>query len=240
MFTNITIKNFRCFPALQLPQLGRINLIAGKNNTGKTAVLEAIHIHNRPNDCRPAIDASKQRGLADPMKDITEVASWLFYRKAGDVGFEISSYEQSGPNRTLSAWLLDSITMRERFPELEKQLQASFRSDLVESSSPRLVYRYEQTNESTQHAVAAWSFGLAMVGFRMTAIQPSIYLGSQVGAADQDLRFFGELEAAKRQDAILPALQVIEPRLKRLALVPFAGESVIHGDTGFPGSCRSI
>jgi AAA15 family ATPase/GTPase len=43
MFEHFVIKNFRCFSGLHLKQLQRVNLIAGKNNTGKTALLEAIH-----------------------------------------------------------------------------------------------------------------------------------------------------------------------------------------------------
>jgi hypothetical protein len=48
------------------------------------------------------------------------------------------------------------------------------------------------------------------------------------------VQFFGELEAAKRQAEILPALQIVEPRLQRLALVPFADRTLIHGDVGLP------
>ena len=42
MLQNFAIKNFRCFAGLKLDSLARVNLIAGKNNTGKTAVLEAL------------------------------------------------------------------------------------------------------------------------------------------------------------------------------------------------------
>ena len=38
------IKNFKCFPELRLEQVGDLNLIAGKNNVGKTSVLEAVAI----------------------------------------------------------------------------------------------------------------------------------------------------------------------------------------------------
>ena len=37
--------NFRCFSELELPKLGRVNLIVGKNNVGKTTLLEAIRIY---------------------------------------------------------------------------------------------------------------------------------------------------------------------------------------------------
>jgi AAA15 family ATPase/GTPase len=38
MFKDIIVKNFRCFSSLLLSGLDRVNLIAGKNNTGKTAL----------------------------------------------------------------------------------------------------------------------------------------------------------------------------------------------------------
>ena len=42
MYKSFRVKNFRCFKDLQINDLGRVNLISGKNNTGKTALLEAM------------------------------------------------------------------------------------------------------------------------------------------------------------------------------------------------------
>ena len=43
-FPNLTIKGFRGIRELTIPQLGRVNLITGKNNTGKSSVLEALQL----------------------------------------------------------------------------------------------------------------------------------------------------------------------------------------------------
>lgn len=43
-FRNLTIKGFRGIKELTIPQLGRVNLITGKNNTGKSSVLEALRL----------------------------------------------------------------------------------------------------------------------------------------------------------------------------------------------------
>jgi hypothetical protein len=42
MIHELTIENFRAFRALHLVGLGRVNLIVGANNSGKTSVLEAV------------------------------------------------------------------------------------------------------------------------------------------------------------------------------------------------------
>jgi len=43
-FSTLTIEHFRVFRELKIDGLGRINLITGKNNTGKSSVLEALRI----------------------------------------------------------------------------------------------------------------------------------------------------------------------------------------------------
>jgi AAA15 family ATPase/GTPase len=44
MIQSLTIKNYRCFSSFKLEKLGRINLLVGTNNCGKTSLLEAINI----------------------------------------------------------------------------------------------------------------------------------------------------------------------------------------------------
>ena len=42
---NLTIKNFRGIDHLEIPKLGRVTLLAGKNGIGKTTVLDAIRLY---------------------------------------------------------------------------------------------------------------------------------------------------------------------------------------------------
>jgi AAA15 family ATPase/GTPase len=44
ILNSLEIRNFRAFHHLCIERLGRVNLIAGKNNVGKTCLLEALLI----------------------------------------------------------------------------------------------------------------------------------------------------------------------------------------------------
>ena len=50
MLTSFHIQNYRLFKDLNIPKLSQVNLIAGKNNSGKTALLEALRIWASGND----------------------------------------------------------------------------------------------------------------------------------------------------------------------------------------------
>ena len=44
MLDHIHIENFRLFKNLDIPKVGQVNLITGKNNSGKTTLLEALRL----------------------------------------------------------------------------------------------------------------------------------------------------------------------------------------------------
>jgi AAA15 family ATPase/GTPase len=45
MLTSLKIANFRALKDFHVRQLGRVNLIVGRNNSGKSTVLEAARIY---------------------------------------------------------------------------------------------------------------------------------------------------------------------------------------------------
>ena len=62
MFRKFTVRNFRCFRDIEIEPLARVNLIAGRNNVGKTALLEALNIHSAPSTPERVFAANFLRG----------------------------------------------------------------------------------------------------------------------------------------------------------------------------------
>lgn len=50
MIKSLKISNFRCFSNIEANGFSRINLIGGKNNAGKTALLEALLLMGKPSN----------------------------------------------------------------------------------------------------------------------------------------------------------------------------------------------
>lgn len=63
LFLNsLEIQNFRAFHHVYIKRLGRINLIVGKNNIGKTSLLEALYIYTRQGSLAAIWDVLEARG----------------------------------------------------------------------------------------------------------------------------------------------------------------------------------
>jgi AAA15 family ATPase/GTPase len=80
MIDSLHIQNYRLFKDLKIDKLGQVNLIAGKNNTGKTALLEALRILSFSGAGKFIIsDILKSRGEFD-YGSLVECKS-LFYKE---------------------------------------------------------------------------------------------------------------------------------------------------------------
>lgn len=77
MYKSFRVKNFRCFKDLQINDLGRVNLIAGKNNTGKTALMEAFSVLSSPLSPQMLYGLQDARGIKNSNKYRRE--SWLHF-----------------------------------------------------------------------------------------------------------------------------------------------------------------
>ena len=61
LLDSLEITNFRAFKHLVIPKLGTVNLITGKNNVGKTTLLEAILLYSEKGSPRVVRDLLKRR-----------------------------------------------------------------------------------------------------------------------------------------------------------------------------------
>lgn len=62
MLTSLNIENYRRFKRYRLAGLSRVNLLVGKNNCGKTSVLEAVHLLRSGGDPSVLARIAAQRG----------------------------------------------------------------------------------------------------------------------------------------------------------------------------------
>jgi hypothetical protein len=61
---------------------------------------------------------------------------------------------------------------------------------------------------------------------------PGVYIGTITRVPLEDAQRYSQLETVGRQDEVLESLKIVEPRLKRLAVLVTGGLPMINGDIG--------
>jgi AAA15 family ATPase/GTPase len=123
MIEDIEITNFRCFDRLKVSGCKRINLISGKNNVGKTALLEAVFLSSTPSK-DTIISLSDLRGdLISLEQDLPEKTMWanLFFRQ--DIDF-ICSINTTYHDKSFKN--IDILVQHEKdfFDQIGKEMRA--------------------------------------------------------------------------------------------------------------------
>ncbi len=102
---NIEIKNFKCFENFSAEGFGRVNLIGGKNNVGKTAFMEAVCTNVFTTDLKTFVHSLisieytrnylKYINTKYPVKEFLEKAN-LFYTNSNHNNVEYKILEDNG------------------------------------------------------------------------------------------------------------------------------------------------
>jgi hypothetical protein len=117
---SLEIKNFRAFKHLRIEKLGRVNLIVGKNNVGKSSVLEALWLYilrGEPaainqmlwdrDEMPPPKDRDVRRGIVDAKERIIALNS-LFHGRI-DTGQDHKPISIGAVNSVDNCVLIDIV-----------------------------------------------------------------------------------------------------------------------------------
>ena len=246
MYHSFSIKNFRCFDDLTLEGLGRINLIGGKNNIGKTALLEALWIHHGSANPDLAVRVDAFRGLEQVVPD--NFLGNVFRGFDRDLTIELCAQGAWGDDhRLLRMWFEDSSTFEIPVPGLENNQPDPLQNSSIGVKSSKVIvmdYFYESEGRLTTKGRLVESqvnplvrtAGLEMSVERGSILQnrPSaLFLSARrAGVSNEDVTRYSQLEINGRQDGVLQILQVVEPGLKRLVVVSTGQTPAIYADVG--------
>jgi energy-coupling factor transporter ATP-binding protein EcfA2 len=100
---NLKIGAFRGLRDVELDGLGRVNLLVGPNDSGKTSILEAVSIFCRPRDLRSWLNATWRReAMLNPDAPFFLAMKWMFpHLKPGDGPVECQDISISGSGKFL-------------------------------------------------------------------------------------------------------------------------------------------
>ena len=220
MYKSFRMKNFRCFRDLQINGLGRVNLIAGPNNTGKTALMEAMYLHTRPFSPTELSNLQQVRGIE--FSDNNRTSSWrqFFYRLDSGKTIEIEGHHDiPKPRPTLCIEELANTKDNEAdFQLYAKNLQALGVSQLdaaKTASELELVLHFVERDESTAHGSAFLPSDpkLPVIGHKDRKEQ-SQFFPVQGRPTSEDLTDkYSMLKFENRHAAIDSALERLEPNL---------------------------
>lgn len=241
MLRSIHIKNFRGFRDLQIEPLERINLIAGRNNVGKTALLEAIFLHLGPTAPELGTRINQWRGISQSGADLVENWDSFFHNLDVDSPIEISSRDDKDQNRELTISLPEVGTSRltelhasEVYPLGPQPLEGTM---TVGRAKRELLFSFRngagQTSKTRVQSISDGSNLSWKIDHERSVETPlGVFIATRLRSPQEDAERFSKLAEISQDEAVLATLKLLEPRLRKMTVLVKNGKPLLHGDIG--------
>ena len=199
MFSSFRIEGFRGFREFEMTGLGRVNLLVGPNNGGKTSVLEALHILCTAWDPKVIQTQLARRGETtfDPSKDIVGEVDvthfFLGHQLVDGRRIRLTGVRTDGDARRLEVRVADRPDGSG--PMLEVDLNGTAIVMQPPQSAPRNLPRgrFFETRQE--------------------------FVPTQAIPASDLARLWSGIALSSKEESVLAALRFVEPDVERISVV---------------------
>jgi AAA15 family ATPase/GTPase len=231
----ISISNFRAFKQLDANKFGQVNLITGKNNSGKTALLEALYLNLGPTNPTLWININARRGI-ERVSPRQSTSDYLYFQR--DVTDPISFYVNT---RTHGNHKLIIRVIKPPLSKIstEQELENLFNNKSVvigeseNSLEVEIIYQREGENPEVSKAIILPN-KIEFEGERRSVFPNSIYIStSGMPNLSEEAKRYDEINRANQLEIFDKSLKIIEPNLIRTSLGIENDITMVHADVGY-------
>jgi hypothetical protein len=228
MISSLSIQGYRGFEHFEMPDLGRINLLVGTNNSGKTSILEAVSILESSGDIirlwnilykrgertyRPL----PQSGTAPPRVLVEADLVHVFHGHELHPGtrFSISATNES-PQKIVKFEIRELLSGE----KIEGQLVPAEEGD--ESPLPHLALDINSTPPPTFPVVALTKTGGISANYlRTRPLQPERpiqFISTESSSAEEIMAAWNKISLKPEEELVLRALRSLDKDIEGIAL----------------------
>lgn len=232
MLEELHIKNYRCFEDVTFDSLQRVNLLAGRNNVGKTSVLEAIFLLTAHFNPSVSANINTFRGIAVSVLHPEEIWGWLFPLRDTRKTIQIGAVIDGAPPVRLDIALEQPSEATVAKSDLDSLNPEHVVLTADTGDSAHLVLRYFSGTEE-QAVARAWIEGGNIKEKRAKKkIADAAFLSPSKAFTAENVGWFSALDQIGRGPEVVEPLKIIEPRLRGLSVQLIGGVPAIAGDIG--------
>jgi AAA15 family ATPase/GTPase len=238
MIENIEIKNFRCFEHTKIQDLGLVNLFTGQNNSGKTALLEAIYLLTQPTS-KSIVNILKMRQeLPEVMSAMPSIA-WnnFFFNHKKETPIEFLAKKEN--NNSLYVKLIHDETASELINYIQKNKDKEDENTINYAERLKISENYKATinisafendvlkNNSYFLASNETVTGRGFIfNFYPVNFIPSNYKDiKNISILTEEA---GKAKLDNKSHLLLKAFQVIDTRIENFDTIPIGGKAILY------------
>ena len=209
MLESIEIKGFRCFEDLRVKGFRRINLIGGKNNSGKTCLLEAILLGTSPSSATIACLNGSRNIDSDFMKARSDSAwDYFFFDQDKSRTAKICSIPVGGDGLEVTFWCDEAFDSFEKISDSTAFGSGSGRHSV-------LHVKVKKSNEDRQFDLAVSDTHISISEPEERGVPSAKLLSASANRSNVALaESFDKIERSGQGQHVLDFVKMIDPEIE--------------------------
>jgi energy-coupling factor transporter ATP-binding protein EcfA2 len=241
MLRDLRISGFRGLREFAMSGLGRVNLLVGNNNCGKTTVLEAIALLSSPGNAAPLWQLQSRRGeFVESAARQVEIAQILHGRKLVlGGGFQVAGLGTEGPEVMSASLGRPDIVFKDLEDDDEEDDVGTPPAELREPLMLLLAWRDGRSAVQTIRLPIGHHGGVRerptivmRDGSSANPMKPMFLITTAGLGRDFVVSMFERIVLTPDEATVLQALRMIEPDIERIASI---GTQAPRAQRGFRG-----
>jgi ABC-type lipoprotein export system ATPase subunit len=231
---SLEIRRFRAFRKLEIGRLGRVNLIVGKNNVGKSTLLEALRLFARPASFTDLIEIFATRNeiaanldFSRGEYDVEDLPfGRLFFGRLVTITDSFTIGPADSPQETLTVCLMyrnnlqDNVDQkfidihRDAIAKFDRSIAFMFDSEVQFLTSSRpLLYKIHRESTTVGNEVVRFE---PIAGTLRTI--PFHSVGPNGLSLDDIDNLWNDVSLSPREQEVITTMRIISPEVERVAM----------------------
>jgi len=218
MIKDIEIKNFRCFQNLKVTGFEKVNLISGRNNIGKTTLLEALFLNSVP---RPStvfllrLVRKEESSFSRALPERTWNNFFFQQDKSNEILIEVKL--ENGNSKTVKICVDESVQdfLEDKYQQEDDDIENRYINLISESETIVSVMHITTSinhGEAFKTSIISNINGLISKDIKVPDIKTAFFIPSFLRVTSRNLT--KEMDKARlneREDQVLKAFKIIDP-----------------------------
>lgn len=236
MLTSIKVQNFKLFKDFTLDNIPRILLLGGKNNCGKTTALESLFLPLNCQDPGMFLKLLAWRGLNTLSNNPKSLSAPAYHNfdltQPVHLQYTLNKVKKYIKYEFVPSTNIPLIPHPARYDHLK--IPRELTGNLGEIKISYKIQGQPSQSASLKHSPT----GIRLIdrnqslGRFNNGTKAVFIMSTAANLSEQVALQYGELDRLNQTAPVLEALQILEPRLKALSIIPSGSKPLLHGDTG--------
>lgn len=233
MLTSVSFENFKSFAHLEIEDLSHVNIIGGKNSSGKTSILEGLFLYLDRNNPNMLLRQLNWRGVE--RVPIKQEILWNPIFHDFDINKTIKIHvEIKNSRETLEIKYLEKFKSKRpiSLSTGKQQVLSTDRPDYEVKALDVKVRKGSFVTYDSKFMIGHDGFGFQVDQNRSKPIEGAFFGARNKSVLNEDAERYGILDIEGKHEEILDVLRIIEPNIRALSAVRIGDDTILHADVG--------